>query len=551
MAVLAPFTALACAGPVLASQFAAHFHTRSCDDHLFAYFGWRIWHGATVYTDVWDNKPPGIYWLNALLMGLGDYPGVIVGCAAAVIISLVLIFAIAARIYDRETAALTTILSGVFLTHPLFEFGSNRTETFLVVCELAGVATFLAAWRRPAAWRFLLAGVLCGAAFMFKQVGLAAWGALGLHVIVCGFVGRISWRAALARCLALACGLLLICGVVCAILAARGALYAGLFATFGFNAAYFADGDSNLAGDDAALRIFWNNLAPVLRLPLLLALSALLYASLWPFRPRTAPTIESRGGVPLILPLLFVWCLVAIWGATISPGHYRHYLIPALPPLLLITGYIVHIVKSEAGLLRGLARRGWALVALVVAGYFSMDAFNRAVASFERVVTARELHWCSGRFLLRQSDWEVVGETLAQLTKPDDRVWCDGYAPTAYLTARRINACRFPTTEKLQQVGDRATFIRVELESCLATDPPAIIGIVGGVAAALDPRDIQTDSQRGRFRLWLATFLKARYEPALEIEQHNFAFFRLKDAVAPHGSAGRTNTEPPSPAAAP
>ena len=39
------------------------------DDGTYANIGWALNHGAHLYIDVWDNKPPGIYWLCAFLVG--------------------------------------------------------------------------------------------------------------------------------------------------------------------------------------------------------------------------------------------------------------------------------------------------------------------------------------------------------------------------------------------------------------------------------------------------------------------------------------------------
>src|SRR5258708_23805788 len=39
------------------------------DAGTYADIGWALTHGARLYLDVWDNKPPGIYWLSALLVG--------------------------------------------------------------------------------------------------------------------------------------------------------------------------------------------------------------------------------------------------------------------------------------------------------------------------------------------------------------------------------------------------------------------------------------------------------------------------------------------------
>ena len=64
--VLALALALVVIPIITVSQLAAHLRLDVVDDQMFGYYGWRIAHGATVYHDVWDNKPPGIYWINAV-----------------------------------------------------------------------------------------------------------------------------------------------------------------------------------------------------------------------------------------------------------------------------------------------------------------------------------------------------------------------------------------------------------------------------------------------------------------------------------------------------
>src|SRR5262249_7279817 len=120
-------------GPIVAiSQFAAYQRFDVVDDQMFGFFGWRIAHRGVIYRDLWDNKPPGIYWINALgfLLGGDNYAGVVALCAAALIAIHAFFFCICASVYFRGAAALATILASFFLTHGYFQGGTNRTETF-------------------------------------------------------------------------------------------------------------------------------------------------------------------------------------------------------------------------------------------------------------------------------------------------------------------------------------------------------------------------------------------------------------------------------------
>jgi hypothetical protein len=42
------------------------------DPGVFLYVGWRILNGEVPYKDVWDHKPPVIYYLNALGLALTE-----------------------------------------------------------------------------------------------------------------------------------------------------------------------------------------------------------------------------------------------------------------------------------------------------------------------------------------------------------------------------------------------------------------------------------------------------------------------------------------------
>lgn len=466
--VISPMIALA--------QFLALWRTDVVDDQMFAYFGWRIAQGATVYLDVWDNKPPGIYWVNALAMLLsgGSYAGVIAACVVALVVSHVAFFVTAASLYFRGAAAFTTILLSFYLTHAFYTGGTDRTETFLVACELMAVAFYVRGWARDRWWKWYVAGLCCGCAFLFKQVGLAAWGCMGLHTIYLVLVGMLPWRSGLQRCLLLLAGVVTVVAAASGYLAAQGALDAALFATFGFNRAYIAHGDTQFPYGIVNWLLLRNHLLPTMLLPLLMALAALIHGVLWWLRPHYRPVeieapLKRLGAVcPHYMLLFTAWYLVAFYGALISPHAFRHYLVPTIPPLLLLAGYLVNVLRAEVSLVRRLQQRAWVTAAFVMMGYFALDAVRLEFAAVANIFVTRVDR-------RETAVWEDVGGAVKALTKPDDTIQCLGYMPGVYLHARRVNVSRFTTTEKIGQVRGEAAFIARELEEKLRAKPPVLV----------------------------------------------------------------------------
>jgi hypothetical protein len=523
-------------GPVVyAAELAAHLRTDVVDDQLFGYFGWRIVNGARLYLDVWDNKPPGIYWLNALgfWIGRGDYLGVVALCAVAVCLSLVAFYVVSASVYYRGAAALTTVLASFYLTHGFYQGGANLTETYVVCFELAAVALYMRGCARDRWWVWLLSGALCGCAVLCKQVGLAAWGAMGVHALATAALRDVSWRAALRRCAGLAGGVALVVGLAATILAMHGILEAAWHAVVEFNRGYFEAGKSSFAHTFVNRYFLQQQMMPVLQLPLLMTAAAVVHAVLWALRPRLRPAeVEQplrRLGPTCPRPMLLfgVWFLAAFYGAIIAPHYFEHYLVPLLPPLLLMAGYLVNVLRTEIGLLRRFQQRIWVTATFVLMAYLGAGAVDRQIAVLGEVWLYR-----LGAGRPRPPEWEMVAAAVTRHSLPSDRVQCFGYFPGVYLHSRRINHTRYATTEKVGQISGtaEAEVIRRHLIRELTEDPPAIVVIEADkffmgrspwlARVPVDPLDE-----------WAAKFVMQRY--AVVADELNVFIFKRRDLLRP------------------
>ncbi|HOO18040.1 MAG: glycosyltransferase family 39 protein [Phycisphaerae bacterium] len=516
---------------IVLSQFIAYWRTDVVDDQMFGYFGWRIAHGATVYLDVWDNKPPGIYWINALgmLLGRDSYLGVIGMCSLALLVSFACFFGICASLYYRGAAAFSTALLGFYLTHGYFTGGTNRTETFLVACELAAVLLYIRGFARDRGWKWLLAGLLCGCAFLFKQTGLAACAAMMMHLTLLAITRDITWRQWLRRGLLVGCGVGLTLAVAAGYLAWQGALGEALFATFGFNRTYFAAGASGFPYKYLTYYLLKNHLFPILLLPMLMAIAACIHAVLWRLRPYYRPReIEEsltalRPACPRYMVLFVLWFLWSVWGALLSPHAFRHYLVPTIPPLMLIASYLINMLQAEMRLLVVMQRRAWATAAVVVIAYFGFDALERQFEQFSMVWVPRFLQH-------KPAEWEVLGEAVKTVTGPEDKIQCLGYYPGVYLWSRRTNAVRFTTTEKVGQVRHHADFVLKELQEKLPAEPPTVIVI--SVSDYLKVQGPAKPDDRAPTML-LGPWIDENYERLADVPGPNTYIFKRKDLVQP------------------
>jgi 4-amino-4-deoxy-L-arabinose transferase-like glycosyltransferase len=131
--------------------------------------------GQLLYRDVWEQRPPGIYWIYLTGFRILGWTAATVAWLdiLSAIATTVLLFLTARRVAGRETALLASTLYAT-LTMPAAIYGyggfleRSISETFIVVCVALcawAAATYL---RRPSVGIALAAGLAAGSALVLK-----------------------------------------------------------------------------------------------------------------------------------------------------------------------------------------------------------------------------------------------------------------------------------------------------------------------------------------------------------------------------------------------
>lgn len=468
---------------VTVSQFIAHLSDGVLDDHLFGYYGWRISEGARLYRDVWDHKPPGTFWINAagFWMSRGAYSGVIAICAATQVATLGILYCVARQLFRPSATGVVTVLGAVYLAHSQFFGGGNRSETYLVACQLGAAFLYLRGWRRRRAWHWLGAGVLGGAAFLMKQNGVSALAAILIHLLAAGTCGRIEARQALGRAVQIMAGFAVIVLITGIVLVAQGLAGEAWNAIVTANRVYLAIEPTGAA--DASW--WWMRLErsglPLLKLPLLLAVAAVArhIASIAGASRQAARTHPpgAAEGMPLPMTLLGTWLVLEVLCAIAAPLPSAHYVVPVLPPLLLIGGSIINAIILEGGLLETIRRRALATALLVIGAYFAGDAVMAQLQRASVVWWARQPRFEGARLVIEPTAAERVGADLNADTEPEECIQCWDYMPGVSLAAKRLTASRFPDHLRAEWAAAAGVATPDEFASALRAAAPSYIVI--------------------------------------------------------------------------
>jgi 4-amino-4-deoxy-L-arabinose transferase-like glycosyltransferase len=157
------------------------------DSGFYAYFGKAILHGQVLYRDLWDDKPPLGYYLNALALGIfGQTPwgvwwsGVvwITGCT-------LLLFVTIKKLFGWVPSGIISFLFLILLMNREIFQGSNMMEVYALAPQigLIGIA-YLYFNKKHNALFAGLAGALTSSAYLIKQPTVVlGFASLGLMLI--------------------------------------------------------------------------------------------------------------------------------------------------------------------------------------------------------------------------------------------------------------------------------------------------------------------------------------------------------------------------------
>ena len=479
------------------------------DAGVFFYAARALLTGGTPYLDVWDHKPPAIYLIDAVGLGLAGAQGVWWLQVAALVAAALLTLRAFTRVLGRAAAVAGT-LAWVFAAPRLFLTDGQQTsyvEFFVLPLQAAALAIVAAhpglrLRRRDG----LLLGALAGIALLLKPTLIGVWVALAIVLL---WTRR---REAISAIVAMALGGGAVLMLVAALFASRGALGEMLDQALRYNLAYasFAPFVERLGAIPEGLRLVS---------PSGLALVALLAAGYALVRRRALPPLVLIALVALPLELLL---------AT-SGRAYHYYFLPWLP----VMGTLAAFAVSET--LRALASRP------ALTGRRSLEG-RRALAVIGIAVIAMAIQPARlvGRLATESDDGisRAAAEYVASHTAPADPVLIWGARSEVLFLADRRSPTRFIFQYAPVATRNYATTAAIDaLLADLAAHPPALIVDASAGSFVTPPLD------RAGFRGWVSpepqyawppeteqviAFVEARYVRAGEIDGSGWPIWRRR-----------------------
>ncbi|MDQ2691455.1 MAG: glycosyltransferase family 39 protein [Chloroflexota bacterium] len=424
----------------------------SRDSGVFLYTGWRLLNGDIPYRDVWDHKPPLIYFVDAL--GLFLTPDSLWGVWILQFIFIFFTFFLIYRLLDREFGRLAALAGSILLSSGLLTIleRGNVTEGYALVFQAVCLWLFVTAWKRdfPLNLSFWI-GLAGGLAFNFKQTTIGIWLTYGLFLVA---IRLLQKKSSLRDLLSLLAGWAVPSLVLVLYLASHNALVDYWEQAFLYNFVYIGKHD----GIRSLVPVFVKGFAYlqngwVLYFAILGWLAVLIVA--WVQRKRLA-------GVHPLLIVALVNLPFEVALITVSGRSILHYYLTPLPIMAVLGGTLLYTVPFLAGRIPAFSSRyilKWVpivvFVAILMAQYSQIKYYPVYVSA------------------LSGNDYAPVIEYVASNSDADDKVLLIGAESVVNFLTRREAPTRYVYQYPLALLGRRPMF--EEYFNQILADKPTFI----------------------------------------------------------------------------
>jgi hypothetical protein len=396
------------------------------DSQLFAYIGFKWLNGSIPYVDIWDNKPPGIFALIALVFSifpksftaLSFMEGFfILGCVGT-------IYSLLKRV-EAPTAVIILSCLSFAVASNLRMYNENGTVTEIYLLLPATLSMFFFMKASPffyGPWVFA-AGICSGIASLFKPVGFSP---LLAQVAFISFLSiahkKLSIRQLFKSTFTNGIGALIVWIPFVLYFWKRNGLWELFNASFFYNINYGASSQILLI---KTFNLFIYNIIPLSTLVMfLLAVLGLSYKYLF-FNCMKEENQNSSINICNLLILASFWVFFDMLGIIAQGRNYGHYFLCLTPSISLATGaaywYLMYGREKNYSMDRKTRTIFVLLIVSPLLFFQSQDVYKMArIVRYYKLNNYRKVN---------NSRWKKVSDKLNMLRKSGDALFVWDYLP--------------------------------------------------------------------------------------------------------------------------
>lgn len=420
------------------------------DEMIYLTLGQGVRQGVTLYKDIYDNKPPLLYWTATAAGNLFWFKAILAFWSLATILFF---YKLSEKLFDKQgTRKLATLIFALLITLPLLEGPTVNSELFMIGFTILALITLLK--DKLSSKNILLAGILLGIGTLFKVP--AAFDAPVIVIYWLITKGFARWKEVLKDSFILFAGFAIPILLTLVYYFFSGVFMEYIRAAFLQNIGYL----SSFRPQDVGKSFLARNAPLLIRALIVLAGIVITYL----FRKKLSKKFI----------LFSVWTLLALFAIALSERPYPHYFIQAAAPV----SFLLAMLFSEKSFEQSLTVIPLAL-AFFVPVYYKFYLYPTSTYYI------RFINFASGKIsrnvYFNNFDGNTVrnyqiADFLVKSTSPKDRVFIwDPASPTIYALARRLPPIKYVVPYHVHDFSSTK-----DVAAQLIKNPPKLIILTSG-----------------------------------------------------------------------
>lgn len=405
------------------------------DEGVYAVVAETILDGGVPYRDAVLWRAPAIFYTYAALFKLfGETVGAIrIGAAVFALLTLLIVFRLASRLYGENTGLLAALLFGVFSSGPLIQGGLGNTEVFMMLPAVAATYAFYLWHKEQRNSYLLLAGILAGISCLFKEATLPNLLFFFVFLPLATNPFKTGLKMLLKGYVLLSIGFAIPITIFLSYLFVNGALSDYLIGTYNWNSSY--------GSHDFSLfkrRLIDRGIYSLGREYSFLWLSAALFVFLTIVKERTVDNMY-----------VILWIMFSFVGVCLGSKFFPHYFIQMIPSLSIASGSaIFNLYKGlrEQRIIVKMPSYIYVALLLLSLGY-AIKTDYKSYLFYTPDEISKEIY---GDEIF--VNYKKIAEYVRERTKPSDYIYQNRWDSGIYFLARRR-----PPTKYIEHYAIQAT----------------------------------------------------------------------------------------------
>lgn len=417
------------------------------DEGIYQVMGMGINHGRLLYRDIWDNKPPLLYYLYALVQS-DQFAIRLLSLLTAVFAIVIFYFLTKKLFYKEKVSMVTTGVFALLFATPLIEGNIANAENFMIPLILSAAlllftvianqsklvkqshtSTGLPRFARNDVLIFS-AGILLGISFLFKVVALFDLAAFALFIFIVKYKNVPHIRNQIGELFSLFLGFIIPIASVFIFFLAHHALSEFIHSAFLSNVGYVNYGNTFL-------------------IPQGLLIIKLIILAAWCFFLFIQRKKFSHTSLFILL-----WIAFSIFNALFSQRPYTHYLLVMITSFSLFVGMVL-ANKTWRSLLAAF------LLFMIIFFYHNFYLYQKTIAYYEnflQLVTNKKNITSYRAFFdpITPRDYELAG-FLNMHMKKEDTLFIWGNNAQVYILTHKLPLGRYIVAYHITSIKNART----------------------------------------------------------------------------------------------